>query len=104
MRKVTKFVFLTAMIALLFSVSVFAKEAIPCQHLDSYTTNSFAYRPGDITTYRCLNTGCRAYLIYRKPMSTCIYCSSKSHAYECSQCGMWYCICESGDYNPAVGH
>jgi len=106
MKKAKKLLFLVAALTLISSINVFAAESFPCnlheEHIGlcSYDPN---YENGDITSYRCINTGCRAYLIYKYPIGNCVYCNSSTHAYACSHCPEWYCICESGDFNPVYG-
>lgn len=106
MKNLKKFVALVAMLTFVSSINVFAAESIPCRHTNDDTTIC-SYDPnyvnGSVTSYRCPKSNCRAYLIYKYPIGNCVYCNSKTHAYACSHCPEWYCICESGDFNPVYG-
>ncbi|MBR1853827.1 MAG: hypothetical protein IJ794_11925 [Lachnospiraceae bacterium] len=101
MKKGIRLMALVVALSLMVSGSVFAAETH--QHSEAEGIESISYNPGDITSYRCLKTSCRAYLFYKYALGTCVYCDSATHAYKCSHCDEWYCICEGGHYNPVYG-
>lgn len=90
------------MLALAFSINAFAAENFAHPYSESHSYDP-GYKKGDITSYRCPNSNCRAFLIYQRFLTTCGYCDSNTHSYKCSHCPAWYSICETGHFNHVDG-
>lgn len=102
MKKIRIFMVIVVLVSCVFSMNVFAAENSICQYNENRSYNP-DYKRGDVTSYKCPKSSCRAYLIYQYPVGNCEYRDSKTHAYTCSHCSDWYCICESGHFNHVDG-
>lgn len=102
MKKARKLAVIVAMLTLMSSIHVFAAEAPTPQHQHTEACTADTATPaGTVTSYRCLDTGCRAYLeilgIYS--VNGCRYCGDNVYLYQCTHCGKQYKICASGVFN-----